>query len=92
MPEQGRHFKHLTARLQPRAQDGIGVQVGIEHHHLPAHLHFMGHTTGHPNRPLRRHHPIAEVGEHFQRTGGGIGELPTRVRVPLENSAIGVFA
>jgi len=69
-----------------------GVQVGIEHHHIAAHLHFMGHAAGHPDRPLRRHHPVAQVGKHFQRAGGSVGELTSRVRVPRKHGARGVFA
>ena len=71
---------------------GVGGDEVIEHHHIAAHVHLMGYPARHPNGALRRHDPIAEVSEHFQRAGGRIGELPAPVGMPWKHRTGRVLA
>ncbi len=87
MPEQWRHLDDLATLAQPGPLGRLGIEVGIQHDHVATHVHFVGNPTRHPDRPLWRYHPIAQVGEHFQRAGGGVGELPARVGMSLEHGA-----
>ena len=61
--------------LQTRTPGGFVVEVGVEHDHIPAHLHFMGHATGHPDRALRWHHPVAIMAANLHHPSRAVEQL-----------------
>lgn len=79
--QQGRNAEDLAVAGQGELPGGRVGNVRVEHGHRPGHGHFVSHSRRHPDRPLRRHHPVALAAEHCNHAASGIGKLPALMGV-----------